>query len=100
MRPADRGQLRSDWLSSGRFGQLRSAETSSVGSKIGTRFASVLTTRLPTKTTISRPTSWVIMRRCRRPRGGDPAARLWQRSELAQHSEGVEADPAFAEHAV
>jgi hypothetical protein len=44
MRPADRCQLRPAWLSSGRSDQLRSAETSSGGSKIGTRFASVLTT--------------------------------------------------------
>ena len=48
MRPADPGQLRSAWVSSGRFDQLR-AETSSVGSKIGTRFASVLTTEVPVK---------------------------------------------------
>jgi hypothetical protein len=42
-----RPSLRTDgssWLSSGRFDQLRSAETSSVGSKIATRFASALTT--------------------------------------------------------
>ena len=45
MRPADPGQLKCSWLSSGRSDQLRSAETSSVGCKIGTRFASALTTR-------------------------------------------------------
>jgi hypothetical protein len=45
MRPADPGQPRPAWLSSGRSDQLRSAETSSTGSKIDTRFASVLTTR-------------------------------------------------------
>src|SRR5262245_28615670 len=41
MRPADRGQLRPAWVTSGISGQLRSCEISSVGSKIGTRFASV-----------------------------------------------------------
>src|SRR5712691_12621948 len=54
MRPADPGQLRSAWLSSGRFDQLRSAEISSEGSKNGTRFASVLATTAFTKATISR----------------------------------------------
>src|SRR5919201_6200607 len=49
MRPADPGQLRPAWLRSGRFDQLRSAETSSVGSKIGARFASVLKTELIVK---------------------------------------------------
>jgi hypothetical protein len=44
MRTADPDQLRPTWLSSGIFDQLRSAEISSGGSKIGARFASVLTT--------------------------------------------------------
>jgi hypothetical protein len=54
MRPADPGQLRSAWLSSGRSDQLRSAKTTSVGCKIGSRFASVLATALFAKPTISR----------------------------------------------
>src|SRR5712691_2067 len=53
MRPADPGQLRSAWLSSGRFDQVRSAEISSGGSTHGTRFASVLATTAHTKPTIS-----------------------------------------------
>src|SRR6266511_1687985 len=45
MRPADPGQLRSAWLTSGISDHLRSCGTSSDGYKMGTKFAPVLATR-------------------------------------------------------